>query len=176
MARSAYSHKKIERKLIDIIVITECAVICGADNWIEVVEYGDEKKDWFATFLDLPNDIPSHDTFNRVFSRINPEEFQRRFAAWIRAAGEITKGQVVAMDGKTLRRSYDKKSNKAAIHMVSAWASASRLVLGQVKTDEKSNEITAIPELLDFLDIKGCIVTIDAMGCQKKLGAAVIMQ
>jgi predicted transposase YbfD/YdcC len=165
---------KNEHKLIDIIVIAVCAVICAADNWTEVEQYGVAKKDWFATFLELPNGIPSHDTFNRVFSFINPEEFQRCFSGWVRAAAEITKGQVVAIDGKTLRRSYDKKSNKAAIHMVSAWASASRLVLGQVKTEEKSNEITAIPELIDFLDIKGCIVTIDAMGCQKKIVKKII--
>ena len=166
--------KKNEHKLIDIIVISVCAVICAADNWTEIEQYGIAKKDWFATFLELPNGIPSHDTFNRVFSFINPEEFQRCFSGWVQAAAEITKGQVVAIDGKTLRKSYDKKSNKAAIHMVSAWASASRLVLGQVKTEEKSNEITAIPELLDFLDIKGCIVTIDAMGCQKKIVKKII--
>jgi predicted transposase YbfD/YdcC len=165
---------KNDHKLIDIIVIAVCAVICGADHWTEIEEYGNAKKKWFATFLELPNGIPSHDTFNRVFSFINPEEFQRCFSGWIRAAAEITKGQVIAIDGKTLRRSYDKKSNKAAIHMVSAWASASRLVLGQMKTEEKSNEITAIPELLDFLDIKGCIVTIDAMGCQKKIVKKII--
>lgn len=141
--------KKNEHKLIDIIVIAVCAAICGADNWTEIAEYGDAKKDWFASFLELPNGIPSHDTFNRIFSLIHPEEFQCHFAGWIRAVVKVTKGQVVAIDAKTLRRSYDKKSKKAAIHMVSAWASASRLVLGQVKTDEKSNEITAIPDLLD---------------------------
>jgi predicted transposase YbfD/YdcC len=165
---------KNDHKLIDIIVIAVCAVICGADHRTEIEEYGNAKKKWFATFPELPNGIPSHDTFNRVFSFINPEEFQRCFSGWIRAAAEITKGQVIAIDGKTLRRSYDKKSNKAAVHMVSAWASAGRLVLGQMKTEEKSNEITAIPELLDFLDIKGCIVTIDAMGCQKKIVKKII--
>ena len=166
--------KKNEHKLIDIIVIAVCAVISGADNWTEIEEYGNAKKDWFATFLELPNGIPSHDTFNRVFSLINPDEFQRCFLGWIQAAANITKGQVIALDGKTLRRSYDKKSNKAAIHMVSAWASKSRLVLGQVKTEEKSNEITAIPELLDLLEIEGCIVTIDAMGCQKKITQKIV--
>jgi predicted transposase YbfD/YdcC len=166
--------KKNEHKLIDIIVIAVCAVISAADNWTEIEEYGNAKKDWFATFLELPNGIPSHDTFNRVFSLINPDEFQRCFLGWIQAAANITKGQVIAFDGKTLRRSYDKKSNKAAIHMVSAWASKSRLVLGQVKTEEKSNEITAIPELLDLLEIEGCIVTIDAMGCQKKITQKIV--
>lgn len=165
---------KNEHKLIDIIVIAVCAVICGADNWTEIEEYGNAKKDWFATFLELPNGIPSHDTFNRLFSFIKPEEFQRCFSGWIQAAVKATKGQVVAIDGKTLRRSYDKKSNKAAIHMVSAWASASRLVLGQIKTEEKSNEITAIPELLNLLELEGCIVTIDAMGCQKKITKKII--
>ncbi|WP_339138727.1 MAG: ISAs1 family transposase [Candidatus Electrothrix sp. GW3-4] len=165
---------KNEHKLIDIIVIAVCAVISAADNWVEIEEYGNAKKDWFATFLELPNGIPSHDTFNRLFSFINTEEFQRCFSGWIQAAAKITKGQVVAIDGKTLRRSYDKKSNKAAIHMVSAWASASRLVLGQVKTEEKSNEITAIPELLNLLEIEGCIVTIDAMGCQKKITQKIV--
>lgn len=167
---------KNEHKIIDIIIIAVCAVICAADNWTEIEEYGNAKKDWFATFLELPNGIPSHDTFNRVFSFINPEEFQRCFSGWIQAAAKITKGQVVAIDGKTLRRSYDKKSNKAAIHMVSAWASASRLVLGQVRTEEKSNEITAIPELLNLLEIEGCIVTIDAMGCQKKIVRKIVDQ
>lgn len=166
--------KKNEHKLIDIIVIAVCAVISAADNWTEIEEYGNAKKDWFATFLELPNGIPSHDTFNRVFSLINPDEFQRCFLGWIQAAANITKGQVIAFDGKTLRRSYDKKSNKAAIHMVSAWASKSRLVLGQIKTEEKSNEITAIPELLDLLEIEGCIVTIDAMGCQKKITQKIV--
>ena len=165
---------KNEHKLIDIIVIAICAVICAADNWTEIEEYGNAKKDWFSTFPELPNGIPSHDTFNRVFSFIDPEEFQRCFSSWIQAAAQITKGQVIAIDGKTLRRSYDKKSNKAAIHMVSAWASASHLVLGQVKTNEKSNEITAIPELLDILETEGCIVTIDAMGCQKKITKKII--
>lgn len=165
---------KNEHKLIDIIVIAVCAVICGADNRTETEEYGNAKKDWFATFPELPNGIPSHDTFNRLFSFIKPEEFQRCFSGWIQAAVKATRGQVVAIDGKTLRRSYDKKSNKAAIHMVSAWASVSRLVLGQIKTEEKSNEITAIPELLNLLELEGCIVTIDAMGCQKKITKKII--
>ena len=165
---------KNEHKLIDIIVIAVCAVICGADNWTEIEEYGNAKKDRFVTFPEPPDGIPSHDTFNRLFSFIRPEEFQRCFSGWIQAAVKATRGQVVAIDGKTLRRSYDKKSNKAAIHMVSAWASVSRLVLGQIKTEEKSNEITAIPELLNLLELEGCIVTIDAMGCQKKITKKII--
>ena len=138
--------------------------------------HGVAKKDWFAAFLELPNGIPSHDTFNRVFSLINPDEFQRCFSGWIRAAVELTQGQVVAFDGKTLRRSHDAKSGKSAIHMVSAWAAADHLVIGQVKTEEKSNEINAIPELLDFLNVKGCTATIDAMGCQKKIVKKIIEQ
>ena len=160
---------KNEHKLIDIIVIAVCAVICGADNRTEIEEYGNAKKDRFATFLVPPNGISSRDTLNRLFLFVNPEEFQRCFSGWIQAAVKATKGQVVAIDGKTSRRSYDKKSDKAAIHMVGAWASANRLVLGQIKTEEKSNEINAISELLNLLEPEGCIVTIDAMGCQKKI-------
>lgn len=161
--------KKNEHKLIDIIVIAICAVVCGAENWHEISQYGIAKQDWLKTFLHLPNGIPSHDTFNRIFYLLRPEEFQRCFSSWISAAMEMTNGQVIAIDGKKLRSSYDKKSNKSAVHMVSAWASANRVVLGQVKTEEKSNEIKAIPELLKILDIAGCIVTVDAAGCQKKI-------
>jgi len=166
--------KKNEHKLIDIIAIAICAVICGADNWHEISQYGIAKQDWLKTFLHLPNGIPSHDTFNRIFHLLRPEEFQRCFSSWINAAMEMTRGQVIAIDGKKLRRSYDNKSNKAAVHMVSAWASANHVVLGQVKTEEKSNEIKAIPELLKILDIAGCIVTVDAAGCQKKIVGDII--
>lgn len=168
--------KKNEHKLIDIIVISICAVICGAESWHEISQYGIAKHDWLKTFLHLPNGIPSHDTFNRIFHLLRPEEFQRCFSSWIRAAMKMTKGQVVAIDGKKLRGSYDKKSNKSAVHMVSAWASANRVVLGQVKAEEKSNEIKAMPELLKILDIAGCIVTVDAAGCQKKIIEDIINQ
>jgi predicted transposase YbfD/YdcC len=160
--------------LIDVVVIGICAVICGSDTWTEMEEYGKAKYQWFKGFLELPNDIPSHDTFGRVFSRLSPEEFRECFLSWINAVNEITGGQVVAIDGKTLRRSFDKASDKAAIHMVSAWAEANRLVLGQVKVDDKSNEITAIPKLLNMLELSGCIVTIDAMGCQKGIAKLII--
>jgi len=155
--------------LIDIVVIAICAVICGADDWVGVEEFGQAKQDWLKEFLELPHGIPSHDTFRRVFAVLDAEQFRNCFISWISAVYEVTEGQVVPIDGKQLRRSHDKAIGKDAIHMVSAWASENHLVLGQVKVDEKSNEITAIPELLDMLEISGCIVTIDAMGCQKKI-------
>lgn len=165
---------KTRHKLIDIVVITICGVICGADCWTEIADYGRIKQQWFKKFLELPNGIPSHDTFGRVLSLLSPDEFQRCFSSWIQAAFTVTGGQVVAIDGKTLRHSYDRSNNKSAIHIVSAWASKNELTLGQVKTEEKSNEITAIPELVELLEVKGCIVTIDAMGCQKKIAAKIV--
>ena len=167
---------KTRHKLIDIIVITLCAVLAGADEWTEIAEFGRIKEKWFRTFLELPFGIPSHDTFGRVFSMIRPEEFEKCFLDWVRAAFQTIAPQVIAIDGKTLRHSYDRSSNKAAIHMVSAWATENRLVLGQVKTEEKSNEITAIPELLRVLALKGCIVTIDAMGCQREIVKQIVEQ
>lgn len=161
-------------KLIDMITIGICAVICGADGYEAIEEFGNARYEWFETFLELPHGIPSHDTIGRVFSRLNPEEFERAFLKWIYEIRKITCGQIIAIDGKTLRRSYDKNSDKAAIHMVSAWASENRLILGQIKTAEKSNEITAIPELLSLLEIQGCIVTIDAMGTQKEIASRII--
>lgn len=163
-------------KLSDIVVIAICAVICGADSWVDVETFGNAKYEWFKQFLELPNGIPSHDTFGRVFGALDPEQFQGCFLNWMNAVGEITKGQVIALDGKTLRRSHDKKLGKKAIVMVSAWATANHLVLGQRKVDEKSNEITAIPELLQVLEISGCIITIDAMGCQKEIAAEIVAQ
>ena len=165
---------KVRHKLIDIFVIAICGSICGADGWESIAEFGKAKEKWLRNFLELPHGIPSHDTFGRVFSMIQPKKFQECFVSWIQSVAEITEGEIVAVDGKKLRRSYDTKSSTAAIHMVSAWAGANRLVLGQVKTDEKSNEITAIPELLNLLDIRGCIVTIDAMGCQKKIAEQIV--
>ena len=149
----------VDHFLIEIITIAICAVICGADSWTEVEEFGKAKEKWLRTFLILPHGIPSHDTFGRIFRLIDPDEFQQGFISWISAISQLMVGQVIAVDGKRLRRSHDGRLGKAAIHMVSAWASANRLVLGQLKTDEKSNEITAIPELLKLLVIKDCIVT-----------------
>lgn len=158
-----------QHKLIDIITIAICAVICGAENWVSIETYGQAKHQWLQQFLELPNGIPSHDTFARLFARIDPQQFQSCFLSWVKSASKITEGEVIAIDGKTLRHSYDQGADKGAIHMVSAWATASRLVLGQRQVDQKSNEITAIPELIKILDISGCIVTIDAMGCQKDI-------
>lgn len=162
--------------LSDIITLAICAVICGAHDWVAIEEFGKAKRDWFRKFLPLTKGIPSHDTFGRVFAALDPEAFGRCFLSWVQSLAALSQGQVVAIDGKTLRHSFDQASAKAAIHMVSAWASANRLVLGQVKTATKSNEITAIPKLLELLDVHGCIVTIDAMGCQKAIAAQIIDQ
>lgn len=162
--------------LLNIIVIAICAVICGAENWVDVELYGNLKKDWLGKYLDLTHGIPSHDTFGRVFRRLKAEAFQACFLAWVKAVNTITGGQVIAIDGKELRRSMDKTLGKRAIHMVSAWASENRLVLAQQKVDEKSNEITAIPALLEMLEIAGCIITIDAMGCQTDIAQQITDQ
>lgn len=154
--------------LTTLITIAICAVICGAEDWVGVALFGKAKRDWFATFLDLPGDTPSDDTFRRVFAQLDPEAFERCFRSWTAAlAGELC--GVVSLDGKTIRRSFDRASQKAAIHMVSAWASEHGLVFGQLAVDEKSNEITALPKLLELLDLKGVTVTIDAIGCQKEI-------
>ncbi len=166
----------LRHKLIDILTIAICAVICGADSWVAIETYGCAKSEWLKTFLELPNGIPSHDTFARVFAQLNPQQFQSCFLNWMKSIQKITEGEVVAIDGKTLRSSYDSSSDQSAIVMVSAWATTNKLVLGQVKVDEKSNEITAIPELLKVLDISGCIVTIDAIGCQKEIVRLITQQ
>jgi predicted transposase YbfD/YdcC len=163
-----------EHKLIDIISVAICAVICGAEGWVDIENFGKSKLAWLKTFLELPNGIPSHDTFGRVFSLIDPEEFQESFHSWVQSIHELTNGQVVAIDGKQLRGSKDSYLGKRAIYMVSAWAEANELVLGQRKVEAKSNEITAIPELLKILDISGCIVTIDAIGTQTKIAKAIV--
>ena len=165
-----------EHKLLDIVAIAICAVICGADGWTEVEAFGLAKEAWLRTWLELPGGIPSHDTFGRVFARLNPQEFESRFMEWVQAVSHLTQGQVIAVDGKTVRRSHDRARGKNAIHMVSAWASANHLVLGQRKVDQKSNEITAIPELLRLLEIRGCLVTIDAMGCQTDIASQIVGQ
>ncbi|MCI0554070.1 MAG: ISAs1 family transposase [Anaerolineae bacterium] len=160
--------------LFDILVLAICAIVAGADNWEDVADFGQAKQAWFETFLELPNGIPSHDTFNRVFARLDPQAFQDSFLQWMKAVSKLIGGQVIAIDGKILRRSHDRGIGQAAIDMVSAWACTNRLVLGQVKVDDKSNEITAIPALLQVLEVAGCIVTIDAIGCQTEIAETII--
>jgi predicted transposase YbfD/YdcC len=162
--------------LSNILVLAICAIIAGANDWEAVAEFGRSKQAWFATFLDLPNGIPSHDTFWRVFGALDPEQFQTCFLNWMRAVSPLIGGQVIALDGKQLRRSHDRSRGQAAIYMVSAWATANRLVLGQRKVAAKSNEITAIPDLLQALDLHGCLVTIDAIGCQTAIAQAIVEQ
>lgn len=161
-------------KLEDIFFITICAVICGADNWVAIEHFGDCKKDWFTEILGLEHGIPSHDTLGKVFSAIDSEQFGECFSQWVCDLSELTQGDIIAIDGKRVRRSFDKASNKAAIHMVSAWSCDNHLVLGQTKVSDKSNEITAIPKLLERLDIAGSIITIDAMGCQTKIAKQIV--
>jgi predicted transposase YbfD/YdcC len=158
---------------VDIIIIALCGVICGAEGWVEIEEFGRSKEAWFRTFLALPNGIPSHDTFGRVFARIDPKQFEACFFQWVQSISEEIKG-VIAVDGKTLRRSHDRGKGKKALHMVSAWAAENRMVLAQLATEEKSNEITAIPALLRQLALSGCIVTIDAMGTQTQIASQII--
>jgi predicted transposase YbfD/YdcC len=160
--------------LNDILVIAICGFICGVDNWVELEFFARCKEGWFKQFLALPNGIPSHDTFGRVFAALDPEAFSRCFMNWMQAVAEATEGDIVAIDGKTLRRSFDNAAKKAAIHMVSAWSTRNGVVLGQVRTDEKSNEITAVPKLLELLRLEGCIVTLDAMGCQRELAQQIV--
>lgn len=162
--------------LENIVVMLLCAVICGADDFVAIARWANSKKDWLAKFLDLSSGVPSHDRFNAVVALLRPHEFEQCLLNWITALHEVTGGQVIAIDGKTLRRSYDKASGKAAIHMVSAWASANHISLGQVVTDEKSNEITAIPKLLELIEISGALVTIDAMGCQTAIVKQIVKQ
>lgn len=162
--------------LVDIITIALCAIISGANDWEAVAAFGRAKEVWLRTFLRLPNGIPSADTFERVFAQIDPHQFQASFIRWVATISHLRTGEVVAIDGKTLRGSDDPRNDRKAIHMVSAWASQNRLVLGQVKVDDKSNEITAIPELLHLLALPGCIVTLDAMGCQTEIAAQIVAQ
>jgi predicted transposase YbfD/YdcC len=162
-------------QLEDIILIAMVAVICGAEGWVDIEAFGKAKEEWLKTFLALPNGIPSHDTFGRVFARIDAQQFEQCFLSWVQSLNEQISG-VVAIDGKTVRRSHDRAKGKQALHLVSAWASEARLVLGQVAVEEQSNEITAIPELLALPLLEGCIVTSDAMGTQRAIAAQIIEQ
>src|SRR5215210_840136 len=165
---------KIEHRLIDILVIAVCAVIACAESWDDIALYGRSKLAWLRTFLDLPNGIPSHDTFRRVFMLIDPDAFERGFAAWVGSLVDGFEREVIAIDGKTLRRSFDRKRERSPLHLVSAWASEQGLVLGQRRVHEASNEITAIPELLNQLALENSIVTLDAMGCQTAIAEQIL--
>lgn len=160
--------------LINIVTIAVCAVICGADDFVSIAEFGEARRDWFAKFLDLRAGIPSHDRFNAVLGALKPVEFEKCLLSWIAALHEVTAGRLVAIDGKTLRSSFDAASSKSAIHMVSAWSAANQITLGQVVVDDQSNEITAIPKLLEILELSGCLVTIDALGCQTEIAAKIV--
>jgi len=168
--------REVTYPLINMVVMALCAVLSGADDFVSIARWANKKKEWLAKFLDMSAGVPSHDRFNAVLAAIKPAEFEKCLLSWITALHKITDGQVIAIDGKTLRRSFDAASSKAAIHMVSAWATANHVTLGQVVTDAKSNEITAIPKLLEILEIKGCLVTIDAMGCQREIAAQIVAQ
>jgi len=166
--------RKVVYPLVNVVTIAICAVLCGADDFVSIAEFGRAKRKWLSKFLDLSAGIPSHDRFNAILGALKVDEFQQCLLELITALHEVTEGQVVAIDGKTLRRSFDRASSKSAIHMVSAWASANHISLGQVVVDEKSNEITAIPKLLKILELSGCLVTIDAMGCQVEIARAIV--
>ena len=165
---------RCDHKLIDILFIAICAVICGADGFTDMEEFGLAKETWLRQFLELPNGIPSHDTFGRVLARLNPSAFQQCFLDWLRAVANLTDQEIVPIDGKTLRRSHDKANGQRAIELVSAWTRANRLMLGQIKVAADSNEITAVPQLLRLLELKGCIVTLDALHCQKDTAAEIL--
>lgn len=160
--------------LSSILIMSLCGVVCGAESFVGIEEFARGKEAWLKTFLDLTNGIPSHDTIGRVLAALNPSALAEAFREWVAAVAKLTDGEVVAIDGKTLRRSFRQAGSNTFVHMVSAWATANRIVLGQVKTEEKSNEITAIPRLLKLLEITGCLVTIDAMGCQKEIARQIV--
>lgn len=166
--------RKRKHHLMDILVLTILAILCGAESWDSIALFGKKKHDFLKTFLKLPNGIPSHDTINRVFSILNPEKFEKLFIEWTQSLREKMNREVIAIDGKTLRGSKDSYHGLSPIHLVNAWATENELVFGQFKTDCKSNEITAIPELLDLLDIEHCVITIDAMGTQKNIAHKII--
>jgi predicted transposase YbfD/YdcC len=160
--------------LVDILFIAVCTLICGGEGFTDMEEFGEAKEEWLRKYLELPNGIPSHDTFRRVFSILDPLAFGQCFTRWSQALHDATNGEVIALDGKTIRHSFDTFSKQPALHMVSAWASENGLALGQVRVDEKSNEITAIPRLLEIIDVKGRIITTDAMGCQRDVAKRIV--
>lgn len=164
---------RIERnklhKLESILFIAICAVLSGAESWSGMEEFGEIRREWLSKYVDLTNGIPSHDTFGRIFAQLAPEEFEKSFLSWVRGVYKKTEGEIIAIDGKTLRGSRQPRRGQEPLHLVSAWASANHLLLGQVETEEASNEIEAVPRLLELLDLKGCIVTLDAIGCQTEI-------
>jgi predicted transposase YbfD/YdcC len=162
--------------LLDLVAIAICAVISGADSWVQVEAYGNAKHDWLQRFLQLPNGIPAHDTFGRVFAAIKPTQFQACFTSWRAELGEQLGLRQIAIDGKTWRGSHDRAQGKVAVHLISAWAVENHLTLGQEAVDPQSNEIPAIPKLLALLDLEGALVTIDALGCQKEIAEQIVEQ
>ena len=161
-------------KLLDIIGIVICASVCGAENWNDIEAFGKAKESWLRGFLELAHGIPSHDTFGRVFAKLNPQQLNDRFLSWVQLINPHKKEEIINIDGKTVRRSHDHANDVEAIHMVSAWANKAGLTLGQVRVDQKSNEITAIPQLLEMLEVQGCVVTIDAMGTQREIARKIV--
>ena len=161
-------------RLLDIVTIAVCAVVSGAESWVEVAQWGRIKQDWLADWLDLPHGIPTHDTFGRVFARIDPAQFEAGFLRWVQAVAQTAEPEIIALDGKTIRRSGDRRTGQRPLHLISAWASKRRLVLAQAAVDTKDNEITTLPTLLDRLDLAAQVVTIDAMGCQREIAAQII--
>ena len=176
-AFSSVEDPRIDRtkkhKLIDIITISLCSIICGSEGWEDIEFFGNERREWFETFLDIPNGIPSHDTIRRVFERIDTRQFNDCLVEWTKSLHEDTEGKIIAIDGKTIRHSFDKATGKAALHLVSAWVHDSNIMLGQCAVDTKKNEISIIPNLLKMLEISGAIVTIDAIGCQKEFARTI---
>jgi predicted transposase YbfD/YdcC len=170
--------KNLRHPLVDVLALGFCATLCGCEDFVEIEIFARSKEDFFRRFLELPNGIPSHDTFRRVFQAVCPQALQRCLIQWLQglrqAAQPAADDEVVAIDGKTLRRTFDRARGLGALHLVSAWASANGLALGQVAVDAKSNEVTAIPQLIELLDLKGCVVTIDAAGCQKDIAAQIV--
>ena len=159
----------LRHNIFDVLVITVLATICGADGWVEIERFGKAKQEWLSSFLELPNGVPSHDTFGRIFSILAPKEFEKCFNSWLKSLNIDLKKEIIALDGKTVRGSGNKRQQEPPLHLVSAWAAKNRLMLAQIKTEDKSNEITAIPKLLDLLNIKDSVITIDAIGCQKSI-------
>jgi predicted transposase YbfD/YdcC len=165
-----------KHRLLEMLFIAVCTIICGGETFTDMESFGEAKEEWLRKFLELPHGIPSHDTFGRLFARLDPQAFGECFLRWSEALHKATKGEVIALDGKTVRHSFDTATGQSALHLVSAWASENGITLGQLRVDGKSNEITALPKLLQVLDVTGCVVTLDAMGCQKDLAGQVKKQ